>query len=236
MCFEDVRDLLCSGSHRFIVRTGAALARGNTASDQSVAWSAVQAQALGNNYGRPIIGVQRDIEQLQRSDLVAFFDRHYTPQALSVAIVGAVTPENVERLAYKYLGDWAGGAAAAAANAPARPPTLRSSHSFLEPSLSGPAAHVCYYRPAAGREGVPVALDALGDVVSGSRSGRAYRTLVSTGALHAVDAAFLGCRARTAAGGAFGSPELKCGDRPHLLDAAYSSLHVAPPRAARLAR
>ena len=43
----------------------------------------VQERAFGNNYSRPIVGYERDIERLTRLDISNFFHQHYGPDALS---------------------------------------------------------------------------------------------------------------------------------------------------------
>jgi hypothetical protein len=63
----------------------------------------------------------------------------------------------------------------------ARPSNLAGNQSMTVPSLIGPAAFLCFYRPGTTAMGPTVALDALGDVLSSSKSSRAYRQFVSTG-------------------------------------------------------
>jgi Peptidase M16 inactive domain len=172
----------------------------------------VQDKAFGNNYRRPIIGYEQDIADLSRQDISAFFDAHYGPESLSIAVVGDITTREVERLANKYFGDWqvsrprmqlasngagrAGFATGTSEDAgaqlltdalsarTAQPTNLAENCQVVLPSQAGPAAYMCYYRPAAQPTGVTVALSILSEVISGSRVSRAYRQLVATGALH----------------------------------------------------
>ena len=55
-------------------------------------------------YKRPVIGYQEDIENLSREDVQEFFDAYYAPNNLTIAIVGDVYPDEVERLAKIYFG------------------------------------------------------------------------------------------------------------------------------------
>jgi hypothetical protein len=173
-----------------------------------------------------VIGYERDIQRLRRSDIATFFGENYGPRALSVAVVGDIDVDAVHRLAHHYFGNCppsseqpsgaAGGVcmavrgavaglqnsagelkgvssvlldgAGAVAPAPVEryssvPRHLAETRRIIVPSPAGPAANVCFYRPGATLTGLPVALDTLGDVLSGSRSSRLYRGLVATGAL-----------------------------------------------------
>ena len=53
------------------------------------------AKVFGNNYGRPVIGYQNDLDAMGRREVAAFHARHYAPQNLTVAIVGDVDPVQV---------------------------------------------------------------------------------------------------------------------------------------------
>ncbi len=48
---------------------------------------------FGNNYGRPVIGYQNDLDAMGRREVAAFHARHYAPQNLTVALVGDVDPD-----------------------------------------------------------------------------------------------------------------------------------------------
>ena len=64
----------------------------------------------------------------------------------------------------------------------ARPANLEDNHQMVLASQAGPAAHICYYRPESRPTGKSVAVSILCDIISGTRSSRAYKQLVSTGA------------------------------------------------------
>lgn len=55
-------------------------------------------------YRRPVIGYERDIKNLERKDIEAFFSTYYTPSNLIMAIVGDVNPTEVKKLAEVYFG------------------------------------------------------------------------------------------------------------------------------------
>ena len=217
----------------------------------------MQDKAFANNYRRPIIGYERDINNLSRQDIAAFFAQNYGPDSLSIAIVGDLTASEAQRLAQKYFGNWqspqrtasataapqaqASAASAAAlgsqslqrnvsqgpasaahstqaaaqmpavkrdselgsasdadaaassrqaqaqAQAPtARPANLAQESQITVPSQAGPAAHLVFYRPAVGPDGMPIAVEMLAELMSGSRSSRLYKSLVTSGVLAAA--------------------------------------------------
>ncbi|MEC4983407.1 MAG: pitrilysin family protein [Oscillatoria sp. PMC 1068.18] len=55
-------------------------------------------------YKRPVIGYDEDIRNLTREDVQEFFETHYTPNNLTVAIVGDVEIAQVKQLADVYFG------------------------------------------------------------------------------------------------------------------------------------
>jgi predicted Zn-dependent peptidase len=55
-------------------------------------------------YHRPVIGYDEDIRNLTREDVQQFFDTHYLPSKLTIAIVGDVNPVQVKHLAQVYFG------------------------------------------------------------------------------------------------------------------------------------
>lgn len=55
------------------------------------------AQAMTNNYRRPVIGYPADLALLGRREVQAFFNQHYGPQRLSIAVVGDVQVDLVSQ-------------------------------------------------------------------------------------------------------------------------------------------
>ena len=53
------------------------------------------AQAMTNNYRRPVIGYPTDLASLGRREVQSFFNQHYGPQRLSIAVVGDVQADTV---------------------------------------------------------------------------------------------------------------------------------------------
>jgi predicted Zn-dependent peptidase len=74
-----------------------------------------------NPYKRPVIGYEQDIRNLTREDVQQFFDAHYYPRNLAIAIVGDVNPDQVKQLAQVYFGRYKA-KVAADTQIPAEPP------------------------------------------------------------------------------------------------------------------
>lgn len=60
----------------------------------------------GHPYALPEDGWPETIRAIQRDDLAAFHARHYGPDGMVLAIVGAVEPKKAVELAEKFLGSW----------------------------------------------------------------------------------------------------------------------------------
>jgi zinc protease len=58
----------------------------------------------GHPYGRPVIGTPDVIGRLTREQLVAFYRRHYVPEAFTLVVVGRVDPQAVVDAATRALG------------------------------------------------------------------------------------------------------------------------------------
>ncbi len=57
-------------------------------------------------YRNPTIGWEADLDHLYVSDLTDFYKKHYTPDKLTIAIVGDVDPDRVKRMVEKHFGSW----------------------------------------------------------------------------------------------------------------------------------
>jgi predicted Zn-dependent peptidase len=55
-------------------------------------------------YKRPVIGYDKDIRNLTRKDVQTFYETHYAPNNLTIALVGDVDPQEVKRLSQLYFG------------------------------------------------------------------------------------------------------------------------------------
>lgn len=64
----------------------------------------IAALYLNHPYGIPIIGWKHEIEQLNKGDAFAFYQKYYAPNNAILIVAGDVDPKNVEKLAKKYYG------------------------------------------------------------------------------------------------------------------------------------
>jgi len=62
------------------------------------------AQFLNSPYGTPTIGWRHEMENLQRKDVLAFYQRYYAPNNAILIVAGDVDPAEVKALAQKYYG------------------------------------------------------------------------------------------------------------------------------------
>jgi predicted Zn-dependent peptidase len=126
-------------------------------------------------YHRPVIGYNKDIRGLTRSDVTAFFNQYYVPNNLTIAIVGDVNTTEVKRLAKLYFGRYA---------AQPKPPTVQ----FQEPTQTEtrevtlrlptqPWYLEGYHSPAFSNPDY-VIYDMIGSILSDGRTSRLYKSLV----------------------------------------------------------
>lgn len=62
------------------------------------------AQYLNHRYGVPIIGWRHELDELELSDTVAFYETYYSPNNAILVVAGDVQPEEVLALAEEYYG------------------------------------------------------------------------------------------------------------------------------------
>lgn len=126
-------------------------------------------------YRNPPGGWPSDVAHLRVADARAFFDRHYVPANVVIAIVGDVNPGEARRLAERYFGPL-----------PKRPlPPLLHTEEPPQPgpkivvvdSPSQPILMIGYKRPDQYDKDDPV-FDIASEILSGGRTGLLYQILV----------------------------------------------------------
>jgi predicted Zn-dependent peptidase len=129
-------------------------------------------------YRNPVIGWPTDIDNLRRSEVLAYFRRHYAPNNAIAVVVGDVDPAAVIRLAEKYFGP-----------IPSQPQPFRTL--TVEPEQHGerraevefdasPQLQMAYHIPAVGHPDAP-ALELLGDLLADGRTSRLYKAITLKG-------------------------------------------------------
>jgi predicted Zn-dependent peptidase len=126
-------------------------------------------------YGVPIIGERSDIENLTRQNVQDFFDRHYGPENLTVAIVGDVDPLRAKALAEQYFGRLAK-RPVPAVMLPKEPP--QKAEREVQVQLQSQPWYVEAYHSPAGDDPDGLTASILESVLSSGRTSRLYRSLV----------------------------------------------------------
>lgn len=164
-----------------------------------------------HSYRIPVIGWKHEIEQLNRTDAVAFYDRYYAPNNAILVVAGDTTPEKVKELAEQTYGKIARG--------PDLPPRVRPQEpeqntsrtvTLADPRVSVPSFSkrwvVPSYRTA--QPGEAEALDLLSEILGGGSRSRLYQKLiVQEGAASSVGAFYQGSLYDATAFGVYGAPK-----------------------------
>ena len=126
-------------------------------------------------YGDNIVGHMSDLETLTRAEAMTFFEQYYSPANLTIAIVGDVDPDQVQKLAIEYFG-----------RIPSRPkpdpvetvepPQLGQRRVVVEDPAQ-PFVLIGYHKPDVHHPDDAV-FDAITDIVGIGRTSRLYKSLV----------------------------------------------------------
>jgi len=126
-------------------------------------------------YRRPVLGYDQDIRNLTPEDVRKFFDTHYVPSNLAIAIVGDVNPTEVKRLAQIYFGRFL-----AQPKAVEQIPTEPTQTQTREVTLQLPSQPWYlegYHRPAITHPDNAV-YEIIASLLSNGRTSRLYKSLV----------------------------------------------------------
>jgi predicted Zn-dependent peptidase len=126
-------------------------------------------------YKRPVIGYDEDIRNLEREDIQTFFETHYVPSELTVAIVGDVEPKQVQELAEVYFGRFPA-QPAAKEEIPVEPAQQQTQEVTLRLE-SQPWYLEGYHRPSL-NDADNAVYDLITSLLSDGRTSRLYKSLV----------------------------------------------------------
>ncbi len=126
-------------------------------------------------YGHPIIGWQSDIEATTIEDTREFFNTHYVPGNMTIAIAGDVDPDHVKQLAKTYFGDLEPGEPAPQVTT--EEPPQRGERRFVIEGESQPF-YLMGYHTVNMHHPDAKPLQLLGSIISGGRTSRLYKRLV----------------------------------------------------------
>ncbi|MEG4584366.1 pitrilysin family protein [Microcoleus sp. MOSTC5] len=126
-------------------------------------------------YRRPVIGYTEDIKNLSRSDVQKFFETHYVPSKLTVAVVGDVKAAEVKRLAQIYFGRYKAKPAPSELQI-VEPPQTQTQEVTLKLKTQ-PWYLEGYHRPAMNHPDNAI-YEMIGSLLSDGRTSRLYKSLV----------------------------------------------------------
>jgi len=126
-------------------------------------------------YKRPVIGYNQDIRNLTREDVQLFFDTHYIPSKLTIAIVGDVNPNQVKELAKTYFGRYPAKPTPPELNI-VEPPQQKEQEVTLK-LASQPWYLEGYHRPGINHPD-QATYEIMGRLLSEGRTSRLYKSLV----------------------------------------------------------
>ena len=132
-------------------------------------------------YGKPIIGWQHEIETLDRTDALTYYDRFYTPENAILVVAGDVTPEEVRALADKTYGRIPARGEAPKRQRPQEPPPRAARLVTLaDEKVSQPSQQRIYVTPSysTAKPGEAEALEVAAHLLGGGPTSLLYRKLV----------------------------------------------------------
>jgi zinc protease len=163
-------------------------------------YEAAQAALYVNHpYGRPVIGWEHEIRQLNREQALAFYRRFYEPQNAVVVLAGDVDPEEARTLAEKTYGAIPPGPVAVGERTRPVEPEPRAHRRVVLADLrvQQPAFSRYYLVPSqrTAKPGEAEALDVLAHLLGSGTLSRLYRALVVDQGIAASAGAWYGSTA-----------------------------------------
>lgn len=132
-------------------------------------------------YRVPVIGWMHEMEQLNRIDATAFYDRYYAPNNAILVVAGDVEPGQVRALAESTYGALAAGPALPPRTRPQEPEqNTKRTVELADPRVNLPSFQSYWIVPSytTSRNGEAEALDLLSEILGGGLRSRIYQTLV----------------------------------------------------------
>ncbi|MCX5963677.1 MAG: pitrilysin family protein [Cyanobacteria bacterium] len=131
-------------------------------------------------YRQPVAGYAKDIESMNRADIQAFFQKYYTPNNITISIVGDVNSSEVKTLAETYFGRFKAKAVAKKVDRTLPIEPAQTETRTVKLSLpSEPIYLEGYHRPALGHPDNAI-YEAIASLLSDGRTSRLYKSLVES--------------------------------------------------------
>ncbi|MER8458159.1 insulinase family protein [Mesorhizobium sp. M1300] len=144
-------------------------------------------------YGIPVIGWMQEMEKLNRTDAMAFYNKYYTPNNAVLVVAGDVEPETVKTLAEKTYGKIARGPDLPPRIRPIEPEqNTRRTVTLTDGRVSVPSFTTQWVVPSyhTAKPGEAEALDVLSEILGGGNRSRLYQELVVRQGIAAAAGAF----------------------------------------------
>ena len=166
-------------------------------------------------YRIPVIGWMHEMEQLNRVDAVAFYDKYYAPNNAVLVVAGDVDAATVKSLAEKTYGKVPRG--------PALPPRVRPTEpeqntkrtvTLRDPRVSVASFQKSWVVPSyrTAKNGEAEALDLLSEILGGGLRSRVYQQLVvKTGIASGAGASYSGTYLDDTTFSIYGAPRGEAG-------------------------
>lgn len=137
-------------------------------------------------YHWPVIGYQKDLEDMTTTDAADFYHAYYSPNHATLIVVGDVVPNQVLAMAKKYYGDLPG-STTPVHTVPQEPAQTSAKHKLMKLNIQVEKLLAGYKIPEITNEDIP-ALQVLQSVLTGGNSSRLHRAMVETGIASGVEA------------------------------------------------
>ncbi|MER9058084.1 pitrilysin family protein [Mesorhizobium sp. M0213] len=144
-------------------------------------------------YRIPVIGWMQEMEKLNRTDAMAFYNKYYTPNNAVLVVAGDVEPETVKALAEKTYGKVARGPDLPPRIRPVEPEqNTRRTVTLTDGRVSVPSLTTQWVVPSyhTAKPGEAEALDVLSEILGGGNRSRLYQELVVRQGIAATAGAF----------------------------------------------
>ncbi|MER9971259.1 pitrilysin family protein [Mesorhizobium sp. M0060] len=144
-------------------------------------------------YRIPVIGWMQEMEKLNRTDAMAFYNKYYTPNNAVLVVAGDVEPETVKALAEKTHGKVARGPDLPPRIRPVEPEqNTRRTVTLTDGRVSVPSFTTQWVVPSyhTAKPGEAEALDVLSEILGGGNRSRLYQELVVRQGIAAAAGAF----------------------------------------------
>ncbi|MBZ9920787.1 insulinase family protein [Mesorhizobium sp. BR1-1-12] len=132
-------------------------------------------------YRIPVIGWMQEMEQLNRTDAIAFYNKYYQPNNAVLIVAGDVEPDTVKALAEKTYGKIARGPDLPPRIRPVEPEqNTRRTVTLSDARVSVPNFSTQWVVPSyhTAKPGEAEALDLLAEILGGGNRSRLYQALV----------------------------------------------------------